>query len=140
METHLYICKYCKVEYKPKKRGRQKFCSTSCRVNSHKQKKKLAYIPLPKLPNEENHRVNSYEEKVNAAGILNSALGAGAVEITKAFFTSPDNKPATKKDIQNILSQVQERYRPVKNMTTKPDGTMPFYDMVLKTVLYLPVR
>ena len=97
MDNHLYICNYCGKEYIPKKRGTQKFCKTSCRVNSHKLKKKLENIPAPQLPNPENNTGNSYEETVNAAGIINSAIGTGLANGVKAVFTSSENKPATKK-------------------------------------------
>lgn len=137
---NLYKCNYCGEEYKPKKRGTQKFCKTSCRVNSHQRKKKIKKISLPKLPNTENTTGNSYEEKVNAAGIINSALGTGLANGVQAVFTKSENKPATKKDIENLISKIQERYQPVRNMRPKSDGTLPFYDMVQKTVLYLPVK
>ncbi|MFV8226221.1 hypothetical protein [Christiangramia aquimixticola] len=140
MDNHLYICNYCGEEYKPKKRGTQKFCKTSCRVNSHKLKKKIENIPAPQLPNPENNTGNSYEETVNAAGVINSALGNGLANGIQAVFTKNENQPATKKDIQNLLTQIQERYKPIKNMRPNPDSTMPFYDMVQKMVLYLPVK
>jgi len=140
MVNHLYKCNYCGEEYKPKKRGTQKFCKTSCRVNSHQRKKKIEKISLPKLPHTENTTANSYEDKVNAAGIINSALGTGLANGVQAVFTKAENKPATKKDIENLISKIQERYQPVRNMRPNPDGTMPFYDMVQKTVLYLPVK
>lgn len=109
-------------------------------MNSHKLKQKLENIPAPKLPNLENNNSNSYEETVNAAGIANSAIGTGIVEVSKALFTKAENKPATKKDIQNLLFQIQERYKPIQNMRPNPDGSRPFYDMVQKIVLYLHVR
>lgn len=140
MNNHLYTCNYCGEKYKPKKRGTQKFCKTSCRVNSHKLKKKLENLPAPQLPNPENSIDNSYEETVNAAGIINSAIGTGIANGVQAVFTSSENKPATKKDIKDLISQVQERYQPVNNMRPKPDGSKPYYDMIQKTVLYLPVR
>jgi len=140
MVNHLYKCNYCGEEYKPKKRGTQKFCKTSCRVNSHQRKKKIKEISLPKLANNENSTGNSYEEKVNAAGIINSALGTGLANGVQAVFTKSENKPATKKDIQDLISKVQERYLPIINMPSKPDGTRPFYDTVQRAVLYLPVK
>ena len=72
--------------------------------------------------------------------MINSALGNGLANGIQAVFTKTENKPATKKDIQNLLTQIQERYKPIKNMRPNPDGTMPFYDMVQKMVLYLPVK
>jgi len=83
---------------------------------------------------------NSYEEKVNAAGIINSALGTGIANGVQAVFTKPENKPATRKDIQDLISQVKERYIPVMNMPQHADGTKPYYDTVQKAILYLPVR
>ena len=140
MDNHLYICNYCGEEYKPKKRGTQKFCKTSCRVNSHKLKKKLENLPAPQLPNPENNTGNSYEETVNAAGIINSAIGTGLANGVKAVFTSSENKPATKKDIKDLIFQVQERYQPVQNMRPNPDGAKPYYDMAQKAVVYLSVK
>ncbi|MEO2126848.1 MAG: hypothetical protein ABGW91_01695 [Christiangramia sp.] len=140
MNNYLYICNYCGEEYKPKKRGTQKFCKTSCRVNSHKLKIKLKNIPPPKLANLENNNGNSYEETVNVAGITNSVIGAGIVEVSKAVFTRSENKPATKKDIQNLLSQVQERYKPIMNMRPNPEGKKPFYDINLKAVVFLTIN
>jgi len=139
MANRLYNCNYCGEEYKPKKRGTQKFCKTSCRVNSHQRKKKIEKISLPKLPHTENTTANSYEDKVNAAGIINSALGTGLANGVQAVFTKPGNKPATRKDIQDLISQVKERYLPILNMPQHADGKRPFYDTVQRAVLYLPV-
>ena len=140
MVKHLYKCNYCGEEYKPKKRGTQKFCRTSCRVNSHQRKKKIKKISLAKLPNTENSTSNSYEEKVNAASIINSALGTGLANGVQAVFTKSENKPATKKDIQDLMFQVKERFMPITNMPQQADGKRPFYDTVQKAVLYLPLR
>ena len=35
METYLYTCKHCNKEFRPTRRGVQKFCSDSCRVGHH---------------------------------------------------------------------------------------------------------
>ena len=109
-------------------------------MNSHKLKKKLENIPAPQIPNSENNTGNSYEETVNVAGITNSVIGAGIVEVSKAVFTRSENNPATKKDIQNLLSQVQERYKPIMNMRPNPDGKKPFYDIHLKAVVFLTIN
>lgn len=140
MDNYLYKCNYCGGEYKPNKRGVQKFCSTSCRVNSHNKNKKSLMKSSPKLPKAESLENIKHEETVNAAGIINSAIGAGIVEASKAIFTHPENKPATKNDIKNLISQVQERYKPILNMPPNVDGTKPFYDMVQMAVLYLAVK
>ena len=86
--------------------------------------------------NRKNHKGNSYEETVNAAGIINSAIGTGLANGVKAVFTSSENKPATKKDIKDLIFQVQKRYQPVKKMRPNSDGTIPYYDTLLKTVRY----
>ncbi|WP_034889660.1 hypothetical protein [Gillisia sp. Hel_I_29] len=140
MDNHLYICNYCSAEYKPKKRGIQKFCSTSCRVNAFKLRQKVKGIELPHQSKDDDYIHNSYKEKVNTAGIINSAIGAGAVELSKAILTRPENKPATKKDIQDLVSKIQERYQHVNNMPTNARGERPFFDSTTRNVLYFPVK
>jgi len=140
MDNFLYNCKYCGKKYKPKKRRIQKFCSTSCRVNAFKHRQKLNEIKIPDNSFKDASSDNKHKETVNAAGIINAAIGHAAIDISKSLFTREENKPVTKKDIQGLLSTIQERYKPIINMPTKNDGTKPFYDTVQKAVLYLPVK
>ena len=55
----------------------------------------------------------------------------------KAFLTSSENKPATKKDIAELKSLMTQRYLPIYNLGKNQFGQSPFYDMDTKNVVYL---
>jgi hypothetical protein len=58
---------------------------------------------------------------MSLAGVGNLAIGSAAVDLIKHAFTSEENKPATKKDIQNLAIKLQ-RYQKVRNMNPNLNG------------------
>jgi len=135
MENHLYTCHYCGIKYKPNRRNKQLYCSNSCRVNSFNIKKKEALQNNKKglaIPKQKNESV----QKINIAGIGNAAIANVATEFAKNIFTKEENKPATKGDLQGMLSKIQLRYMPISNMPNRVDGAKPFYDSGTETVVF----
>ena len=134
METRMYVCLYCKKEYLPKRRRVQKFCSESCRSNSHQLKKKLnqQLVPTKTKTDQESIKV----DKMSLAGVGNSVAGTLAVEGLKSLFTSEGNKPATKSDIKNLERRFN-RYLEIKNIPRNIQNQIPYYDSVQKVVVYI---
>lgn len=99
MENRKYTCNYCKKEYIPKRRRIQKFCSSSCRVNSHNLKKKNTSKDLL-LPNKKELTKKQKVEAMSFAGVGNAAVGALAADAIKSLLTNEDSKPATKADLK----------------------------------------
>ncbi len=136
MENYLYICHYCGIKYKPNRRNKQLYCSNSCRVNSFNIKKNIKIqnnktglaIPEQKKGN---------EQKINLAGIGNAAIANIATDLAKTIFTREENKPATKGDIQTLLAKTNGRFFRVSNIPVRNDGAIAYYDMELKSVVYL---
>lgn len=135
MENHLYTCEYCSKAYLPRRRYKQKFCSNSCRVNSHNRKKKLQLPRAIKeidLPKEE-----AQKEGITWGGIGNAAIANIATEIGKSIFINEENKPATKGDIRALINNSNQRYFPVRNAPKLNNETSAYYDTDTKTVVYL---
>ncbi len=135
METRMYICHYCKKEYIPKRRKVQKFCSDSCRVSSHQLKKKSNEELITKTTKSISHLEKQKIKKMSLAGVGNSVAGTIAVEGLKALFTKEENKPATKLDILK-LEQRFKRYQEINNLPRNINNQKPFYDSLLKGVVY----
>jgi hypothetical protein len=133
METRLYECEYCKIEFLPARRKVQKFCSNSCRAKSHHQKtkkgSKLTTLNLEAKPTQ------TSIDKMSFAGVGNAAAGTLAIEAIKAIFISEENKPATKKDIQNLVNKFQ-RYRKIYNMNPNFNGQLPYFDIETGFLVY----
>ena len=134
MENYLYVCQYCAKDYKPNRRKKQKYCSNSCRTRAFviRNGKGLS-LPLKEVKKDPNNKI----EKMSIAGVGNAAAGTLAVNALTSLFTSEENKPATKKDIQNLLKNLNERYHPVINLSPRNDGATPFYDMKTRSIIYL---
>jgi hypothetical protein len=135
MEKHYYTCLYCSKKYLPRRRYKQKFCSNSCRVNSHNRHKKLQLNRTTKglkVPSEKEQK-----DGITWGGIGNATIANIATEVGKSIFTKNENKPATKGDIQAIMNVSQQRYFPVHNAPKANDGTSAYYDTKTKTVVYL---
>ena len=135
------ICKYCGGDYIPKRRGAQKFCSNSCR--SRHWKLQQDHLKNTTLQNTEKSQLpivsnEPQKEQMSMAGIGNAATGAALVELGKNILTSPDNKPATKKDINELRSLINGgRFLPVKNIPKDSYGRIPYYDVETGDVVYL---
>lgn len=138
MDTHLYTCQYCGKDYKPKRRYKQRFCSNSCRVNSFNRKKQLGLA----LPQKEIEKPKPLKiEKMSMAGIGNATVGAMAgtlaVNLVGSLLTKDEDKPATKKDLMNVIKQ-NKRFHLVKNMPQRI-GFVAYYDIETQSVVYKKV-
>jgi hypothetical protein len=71
------------------------------------------------------------------AGVGNAAIGSLAIQLATNLFTSEDDKPATKKDLTNLIVNLKERYHTVKNIPIRNDGAIPNYDLQTQTIVYL---
>lgn len=134
MESYLYTCQYCAKDYKPNRRKKQKYCSNSCRVRAFKIRK----TENRNLPTKENENSKKLKiEKMSFAGVGNAAVGALAVNLATNLFTNEENKPATKKDLKNLVSSLKQRYYPILNIPIRRDGAKAYYDMETKSFIYL---
>jgi len=140
-----YTCEYCYKEYIPKRRGVQKYCSPSCRSRSHQIRKKQELTENPRAIEEKTTTdQNLHKSTINLPDVANSAIGAAAglaaYDGIKSLFTSPENKPATVKDVKNLIENINGRFQPVKNAPKRNDGTYAFYDREIQSVIYLPIK
>ena len=134
MDNYLYKCLYCGKEYKPNRRKKQKYCSNSCRTRAFVTRNNKG-LGLIKKDSEKKEPIKI--EKMSIAGVANSAAGALAIQLATNLFTSEENKPATKKDLQNLTKSLQQRYHPILNIPPRNDGARPFYDLEAQTIVYL---
>jgi hypothetical protein len=121
------ICLHCNDDYIPKRRGVQKFCSKSCKSRYWylKQNKKEL-----KLESETGVVTNETKtDKMSWGGVGNSAVGTVLGNAATSLLTAGDNKPATKKDIEDLKSLISDRYLPVNNLGVDGFGRRPFYDV-----------
>ena len=51
--------------------------------------------------------------------------------------TKEENRPATKKDVKDIIAALKQKHFIVKNMQPKPDGSIPYFDIQTCTILYV---
>lgn len=134
MDNYLYRCQYCGKDYKPNRRKKQKYCSNSCRTRAFVTKNSTG-LSIVKKENEKKEPLKI--EKMSLAGVGNAAAGTLAVNALTSLFTSEENKPATKKDIQNLIGSLKQRYYPVMNIPITQDGSKAYYDMETKNIVYL---
>ena len=148
MDTPTYICQYCFTQYRPTRRGVQRYCSASCRSNAYHHRKKqqtsqktieaIQNIKSPEAPlknNEEKNEKTSVD-KMSLAGVGNSMAGTLLSEAAISLFTKQDNKPATKADIK-ALENTLKRYQRVQNLQPDLEGRQPYYDMRKMQLIYL---
>lgn len=131
------ICLHCHDNYTPTRRGVQKFCSKSCKSRywylKQNFQKKETIVKDQSIVTQQNLKV----ETMSVAGVGNVVAGVAAVEATKYLLTAPENKPATKKDIQELKAFIKGRYLSVNNADKDDDGRSPFYDVETGNVVYL---
>jgi|TARA_R110000751_G_scaffold134208_3_gene236627 hypothetical protein len=110
----------------------QKFCSNSCRVNNHKQKKK-AQKHLT-----ESKKVDGMprKDKMTWAGVGNAAAGTLAINLATNLFTKEENKPATKGDIQRLLKEGMPKFILIKNIPPRSDGFRAYFDTTKQILIY----
>lgn len=134
MDNYLYRCQYCGKDYKPNRRKKQKYCSNSCRTRAFVTKNSTGLSIVKKeVEKKEPLKV----EKMSLAGVGNAAAGTLAVNALTSLFTSEENKPATRKDLQNLANNLKQRYHLIINASESIDGKKPYYDMETKTIVYL---
>jgi len=135
------FCKYCGGDYVPKRRGAQKFCSNSCRSLNWKNNQPIKELKVPVANSKDEKPViaekPSLQEKMSLAGIGNAAVGVAAVELAKNFVTPNANKPATKKDIEDLKAFFKARYYIVKNVNKNIHGRTAYYDMMTGNIVHL---
>ena len=154
METEFYTCEFCQTKFKPYRRKVQKFCSSTCRVKNHQHKNRvekpmtqISNIPLTETEVLESTIIKPDKlkiEKISTAGVANTVLGNIITDSAKALgkhlFNSPENDPATKKDIEELKSLLNKRYFKINNLPTDDLGGIPHFDMSNSTVVYLGRR
>lgn len=137
------ICNQCGEEYVPRRRGVQKFCSNSCRSRHWLLKQNRIKVPtiIDKQKNQlPDVKRESKKEEMSFAGFGNAAAGVVAVEIVKVLFTPEQNKPATKKDIEELKAMINGgRYFPVNNVSLDGFGRSPYYDVKTGNIIFLLV-
>ncbi|WP_339729549.1 hypothetical protein [Maribacter stanieri] len=138
--TKTEICKYCGGDYVPKRRGAQKFCSNSCRSLNWKNNQQIKELKVPDVNSIDEKPVlvqkPSFHEKMSLAGIANAAAGAAVSEIAKNIITPNANKPATKKDIEDLKAFLKSRYFLVKNMRRDIHGRQAYFDIITGNIIY----
>ena len=134
MENYLYRCQYCGKDYKPNRRKKKKYCSNSCRTRAFVIRNNQG-LSLVKKDTEKKEPTTI--KKMSLAGVGNAAVGTLAVNVLTNLLTSEENKPATKKDLQNLSASLKQRYHPILNAATNHDGSKAYYDMETKNIVYL---
>lgn len=138
MESYLYNCHYCNKTYKPNRRKKQKYCSSSCRSRAFTLRNTKLVPATTVIENEQNEQNAKIKiDKISMAGVGNAAIGTLAVNVVSNLLTSEGNKPATKNDIQNLTTILKNRYHPISNIPIRSDGTKAFYDFQTQTIVYL---
>lgn len=132
MDRYTYNCSYCGVEYTPRRRRIQKYCSNSCRVNAFNQKKKIKQLS----PKFENPKMQTTKDKMSWSGIGNAAVGTLATNMATSLFTKEENKPATKGDIQKLLSGSVQKLILIKNLSPQFDGSRAYFDTQQQIIIY----
>ncbi len=132
MDRYTYNCNYCGVEYIPKRRYKQKYCSNSCRVNAFTQRNK-SRLGLSKPKTEELLRP---KDKMSWSGVGNAAVGTLATNLVTNILTKEENKPATKGDIQKLLNGNQAQLVLIKNVPPRMDGARAYFDTYNQILIY----
>ncbi|AXO80048.1 hypothetical protein DZC78_06475 [Olleya aquimaris] len=132
MDRYTYNCNYCGVEYTPKRRYKQKYCSNSCRVNAFTKRKKVTR----NLPTKENQEKPSTINKMSWSGVGNAAVGSLATNIVTNILTKEENKPATKGDIKKLINKTHQGVILIKNLPPRYDGTRAYFDTAQQILIY----
>jgi hypothetical protein len=131
------ICLHCNADYTPTRRGVQKFCSKSCKSRYWYLKQNFQTKEVTVSNQSTVAKQKLKVETMSFAGVGNAAVGVAAVEVVKSLLTGESNKPATKKDIQELKALIKGRYLPVNNAGKNAFGQSPFYDVETGYVVFL---
>jgi len=137
-KTYYYTCLYCHIEYKPTKRGKQKYCSTSCRVAHFNAKKKLEQLQnTTNIPKEILPQTQKDLPKVNIPDITNAALGVTGALLLKGLFTPKNQKTVTKQDLEDFKANYAGgRFRLVLNCPPNELGQIAYFDLEKNEVIF----
>lgn len=137
-KTYNYTCFYCQKEYKPTKRGKQKFCSTSCRVASFNANKKLKQLStIDNTPKEIVTETKRDTPKINLPDITNAAIGHAASSAIISLFTPKNQKAVTKQDLEDFKANYNGgRYRPILNCPPNKIGQIAYFDLEKNEVVF----
>lgn len=148
MGNYLYTCKHCYKEFRPARRGVQKFCCDSCRVSHHQciirlqQKKADALAEMNQLNTgvEKSRKKGKKKGKkksegMSISGIGDAAVGIAIVDTLKSLFTAEHNKPATKGDLLKLVNHLS-RYQLIKSLEPNIFGQKPYLDLETGIVIY----
>ncbi|MFP4846094.1 hypothetical protein [Winogradskyella sp. PE311] len=136
-EQQFYTCKYCFKEFEPKRRRVQKFCSNTCRSKAHHARKINTSLSVQKKDGVLTTNNSNENTKMSVVGIGNATAGALAADGIKSLITKNENKPATKKDLDQLIERLNYRYHLVKNMVPNHLGQYPYYDLQKNIIVYL---
>lgn len=137
MDNFNYNCGYCGKNYVPKRRKVQKYCSASCRTRACNIRKSVSLNkPIENSNSNKPSNLNKIEQ-MSFAGIGNAAVGTLAINTLTNIFTKIENKPATKKDIEDLKKHLTKRYFKVRNMDFNEYGQVPFFDIEKEIIVYL---
>ena len=142
--THMYLenCQNCGKTYIPKRRGVQKYCTTSCRSRAY-QLRKSAGLKKPSIPSE--NRTNEVKNEspsatINAASIMNAFIAAFGYDAIKGLLTPAGSKTVTRNDLDKLIEKIDQRYIPIRNVPMRSDGTYAFCDKKTESLVYLKVK
>ncbi len=125
MDKRNYTCQNCGLEYRPRRRFVQKYCSNSCRSRAFVLRNEKLGSTLPSV---EKKSECVKIDKMSLAGVGNAAAGALAVKALTNLLTSEENKPATKKDIRNLELKTTRRYYPMIGEPKNALGKQAYFD------------
>jgi hypothetical protein len=137
-KTYFYTCNHCYKEYKPTKRGKQKFCSTSCRVANFNANKKFKRISTTINKTAEIVSQTKIDvPKVNLPDITNAGLGYTGALLLKSILTPNNKKAVTKQDLEDFKANYHGgRYRPVLNCPPNEIGERAYFDLEKNEVVF----
>tara|TARA_R110002012_G_scaffold319387_1_gene539587 strand:- start:1058 stop:1501 length:444 start_codon:yes stop_codon:yes gene_type:complete len=135
-----YTCNYCYTKFKPTRRRVQKYCSNTCRSKAcylrNQIKKPINTLIEKNIDTIQKEKINKVEQ-ISAAGIGNATAGTLIADGLKSILTANENKPATKKDIEELKNILTHRYYPITNLRKDQNGRYPYYDIKNKHLVFL---
>jgi hypothetical protein len=140
MEQYQYTCQYCGINYTPKRRKKQKYCTNSCRTRAYQLRNpKLGSTVLPVEIKPEAVKI----DKMSPAGVGNVIAGTliadGIETLAKKLFINEENKPATKKDIEMLKKALsKDRYKLINGLMPRQDGFRAYFDSFTNNLVYFP--
>ena len=135
MNKKHYTCNYCFEEYVPKRRRVQKYCSSTCRSKAYHARKQGKKTKSKSPQDELEKKTKAVIDEVSISGVTNAALGTLMIELSKWLITTKENKHVTRADFKRLEDKLK-RYHRVNNLKPSNDGTLPYFDMDTKTIIY----